>query len=296
MHTLGEWILGNTHWLYTKIWETPVFFLDYWSFVHFWSGFVLFCLLLVFRVKQRFRWLFFIVSLYEVIEIAFIFMAFNAFRPETLKDQLTDIVVGMLGGGVAFGMVRVASLARRSQGRMRPALFHPVFRWALTAVTIAFPWVGSYQYRYNLPCLNAEGFNWYTFSLWTFGIFAILWVWEALRPRLQETWMRSLVLWGMYVLCLLAAEAIGFYGIGVRESGHPYTRPLVAGLIHGTRVLHGFYLSVPFLAILASRLFRKLFDRAVASLAVPVFQSDFRHAFPRMGLDKRPAVLEDAQT
>lgn len=101
LRAVVEWINEVTAPLYTVIYGNAIFFIDYWSFVHFTSGAVVFSALTALRFKRRWLILFLLLLLYELIEITTIFVALDLFRPETLKDQVTDILVGGLGAAAA---------------------------------------------------------------------------------------------------------------------------------------------------------------------------------------------------
>ena len=77
-----EWACVHTEFLYTMIYENGFVFFDFWSIAHFWSGMVLFLLLAALNVKYKLFWMVFFILLYELIEVSFIFFAFNIFQPE----------------------------------------------------------------------------------------------------------------------------------------------------------------------------------------------------------------------
>lgn len=99
---LYEWILASTGVLYAEIWRSPWFFLDLWSIVHLVSGALLALGLLAVRRRRPLATLFLILVAYEVAELGFVWLAVRLFRPEILPDQVTDVVVGMIGGAVVW--------------------------------------------------------------------------------------------------------------------------------------------------------------------------------------------------
>ena len=101
MEKLYFLIRTNTAGLYHVLYSSPLFFIDYWSFVHLLSGFFLMGLARRLRVKRRWALLLTILLGYEVLEIAFIYASVRLFLPETFPDQVTDIVVGLAGAWVA---------------------------------------------------------------------------------------------------------------------------------------------------------------------------------------------------
>ena len=84
--------------LYSVLYRNDYFFLDYWSFVHFISGFIIMVLLTMKVQRRHFLWLFILLLSWETEEWLFVLIALKIFRPEVLPDQVTDIVVGFCGG------------------------------------------------------------------------------------------------------------------------------------------------------------------------------------------------------
>lgn len=95
MEALYYFILSNTAGLYRVIYRCPLFMIDYWTFVHAFSGFALMALALRLRLRRRWRLIATILVVYELFEIAFVYASVRIFLPETFPDQLTDIVVGL---------------------------------------------------------------------------------------------------------------------------------------------------------------------------------------------------------
>jgi uncharacterized membrane protein YeaQ/YmgE (transglycosylase-associated protein family) len=191
-------ILSKTQWLYIKIFENQLVFIDYWSFVHCWSGIVLFTILLWLDVDRPRPKLVALLLLYEIVEIAFIYFALDIFRPETLKDQLIDILVGVSG----------ALLARK-------ILYQQYFLHHLTvlftSVTISFGWVGSYQYHYNVGALNSFGLNWWAFALWSIGIVILLKIWTSLKEIIRHPIVCLTLTWAVHCAVLFLGEYIRHY-------------------------------------------------------------------------------------
>jgi hypothetical protein len=235
-------ILDQSSWLYTKLYQNELFFFDLWSIVHLWSGFSIYLLLRALQLKRPMIVLALILILYEIAEILFIYFAFMIFRPETIKDQFTDIFVGMAGAALSWLYLKAA--ARYREKAVSPA---EIFLILVVSFTYAFVWVGFYHYRYNNEAYNTQGIAWPTAMGWTFGGVVILGLFrllpvKKLLPRLALTWL-------LFFTGLLAFEYLYFYILDVREiSGLPL-KPLIFGLIHGTRKLHVFYVIAPFIII-----------------------------------------------
>jgi len=265
MHELGTWILVNTRCQYTRLCENRLLFVDLWSFHHLWSGAVLYALL--HRLRPRARWtaLLTLLLAYEILELLFIFLAFHAFRPETLKDQLTDIAVGMLGALICEGLARgCRRLERRRVGQGRRALRH--ITAALAAATVAFLWVVGYQYRYNVEVLNSHGLNWWAFSCWSIGLVVNLEIYGALRRAGRQPAASLLCTWGIHLAGLLVVEYAGYHLLGIREVGHTERRALLADVVHGTRGLFAFYLTAPVTGVACHRLLDRTFRAALGSV------------------------------
>lgn len=254
MTALGHFIVSHTQWLYTRLWESPVFFIDLWSVAHAWSGFVLMALAVRLRVGRAWWSVGAVLMAYELVELGFIAIAFHAFHPESLKDQLTDLAVGFAG----------AAVARRVCSPRVSDAFRASFTPVLAGGTIAFVWVGSYGYVYSAPAFNSPGLNAWAFALWT-ALLAFLGFFErTLRTRLPRATGRFASSTFMYAAILGVAEYLGHWVFEIREVGHPGALPLAMGLIHGTPALHAFYVTAPLWAALAHRALAWLLARPLS--------------------------------
>jgi hypothetical protein len=92
MRTIVELINKNGDWLYVKLFENPIFFFDFWSLVHFWSGGILLTIILTKGYRNKWSILFSLLLFYEIVEISMLYVSLNVFLPETIKDQFTDIL------------------------------------------------------------------------------------------------------------------------------------------------------------------------------------------------------------
>ena len=145
MENFVIWIKHHSGWLYEKIYENQFFFIDYWSFAHLWSGFVLFTMLLSLRKRNPFLWLLIYLSFYEIFEIAMLYLSLHVFQPETIKDQFTDIFVGMIGGILSY-------LYINQKANNRNTFFEKIDIEALfVAETISFLWVDRSQFFFFQP-------------------------------------------------------------------------------------------------------------------------------------------------
>ncbi|HRG97135.1 MAG TPA: hypothetical protein PLR99_12860 [Polyangiaceae bacterium] len=286
MNDAGNELLSRTSWLYTKLLEGPFFFFDLWSLAHLYSGFFVMLVVLALRARRPWAWLVAALVAYELLELAFIYVAFHAFRPETLKDQVTDVVVGALGGLVA------ARLARRSAALTRPARARVARHGAafLAAVAIAFEWVGHYGYRYSRPFFNSPGLSWWAFLLWTLGLVAVAEGYAFFEARLGSRLKALAVTAAGYGAALGVVEYLGYAVLEIREVGHPGRAALALDLVHGTRALHAFYLGAPWLGVLAFVGLRRLLDGAASGAATRAAEEDGARGAEEDGAGRGPAV------
>jgi len=260
MQPAAEWVLHHTQWLYTMLYVHPLFFLDYWSIAHLWSGCVIYLLLRAVGVRRPWRLLLVGLLGYEVVEITLRYVALHVFLPETITDQVTDIVIGSVGAFAAAEWLR------------RPRE-HDHVAATLTAATIAFGWVGSYQYRYNLEFLNSPGINGWAFVCWVGTVLAILRWYRWAEVRWAAPGMALATTWVFGVLGLmLPIEFLGYTLLGIHEVGHPAAQPLLLDLVHGTSTLFTFYLTAPITIVavyLQARLLLTRASRTATAEAVP---------------------------
>lgn len=255
-----EYFYQQTQWLYTVLWDNPFFFIDYWSFVHFWSGF---CLLLVFsamRLKHPWVYLLGILIAYEVLEVLFIWFALHVFRPETMRDQGTDIIIGTAG---ALFCHYSQALKRFTQPENNKGEF--LIQASFISFTIAFLWVGFYQYHYNHSFLNAKGLNLLAYGLWSFGGVGYLLIHKSLSNRIFYRVKRYAYSYLIYLVGLFIVELIGYRLLIIKEMSFP-DRALIMNLIHGNTVLHIYYLVFPVIIVLVFKGFHPIFFRAAEYL------------------------------
>lgn len=258
MNGLGQAIHEHTGWLYTRLHENPLLFIDLWSLVHLWSGFILMSLLRRPCPHRRWSLLVALLAGWEVLEMAFVYFAFDLFLPETIKDQVTDLAVGLLGGVLCEVFARYY--------RSAPAVLPPVTR-VLVSLTLSFVWVGSYGYRYNHDFLNSPGINWWAFLLWFLGNSGVIVYHARMRARLRSLHMATLWTLAGYVPALLMVEFVGFVVLRIQEVSHQ-GHPLMLDLIHGPPLLWAAYATAPLLTIgvylVAMRHFGRSFRTAEA--------------------------------
>lgn len=237
------YILDQSAWLYTKIYQNKLFFFDLWSIVHCWSGFSIYLVLRAIRLKHPLVILASILITYEVIEILFVYFAFMVFHPETIKDQFTDIFVGITGAILCKVYLNIVSEIKDKNPL--PVALTLMF---IVSFTYAFPWVGFYHYHYNVEAYNFPGINWSTVLAWTLGGIYILLI--VVYAPARNLILRIVLAWTSFFILLLLFEYFYYYILEVRETSGLPLKPLIFGVCHGTRKMHVFYLLAPFMIIL----------------------------------------------
>lgn len=164
----------NLNWLYTRLYENDWFYIDYWSFVHCWSGFLLFLFLL--RLNIKFKWVTLILLLisYEGIEIVLRFMRINIFNSEVFTDTSTDLCVGMIGGVIA----QIIYIRKRKFYKRELNFWEPCF---LTSISLAFVISGFYNFSSNITALENGERQPIIFVHWVLIIFSLLFIFRLLR-------------------------------------------------------------------------------------------------------------------
>jgi hypothetical protein len=102
--------------LYTVVYKTSFFFIDYWSFVHLASGFLIVSAATRLGLRRPFLLLALILVSWEVVEIAFVYAAVHVFKPETIPDQFTDIIIGFMGGFMGGFFMKARKEGRNGKG------------------------------------------------------------------------------------------------------------------------------------------------------------------------------------
>lgn len=231
-------IVSHTDGLYTVVFTSRFFFLDLWSCIHFASGAAIMAALRAVRCSRPFGVLLVILFLYEVLELSFTYLAVNLFRPEILPDQVTDVVVGLVGGGLMWVVAKL---------QVQRVVGDQLRRWLPTAVELSVAvvmsgiWVASYGYCYNVPLLNSPAINWWAFLLWSLGLFATIKVFKHVRKAVGSGVLASLITWLLYLLGLFVVEFIGYRLMGIHEQTNE--GPFLFGLIHGSQVLKAYYVT-----------------------------------------------------
>ncbi len=227
--------------LYTIIFSTDYFFVDYWSFVHLINGFIIIFIFKRYNYKHPFFILMSILIGWEIIEISFIYFSIKVFNPETIPDQITDIFIGFLGGLIMQFLPSFFKIAR-------PFILTPLKSIeAILSCSVSFIWVGYYGYRYNVEFFNSPFINWLAFLLWSVGLFLTIKIYKLLGNIFTNLYKRILITWIIYFATLIIVEYFGYYVFEIRQVTNE--SPLIFGLIHGTIILKFYYIFAGILAI-----------------------------------------------
>jgi len=247
------WIRQQTSWLYLQVYQNHLFFLDFWSIVHCWSGFVVFTLLLVLRYRQPWFWLFLYLFLYELVEISMVYWSLHVFRVETIKDQFTDIFVGLIGGYISYLFIYQRS---RCDYRFFRILD---FESLLVAMTLAFLWVGQASFFFPQPKnVNLFGLDLFFWRL--LAVYLLVRIYASIKSQTDTT----------KPLLLFSGSCFSFYFlVEIAVSKEIY---LVKDLNEiwqhlATRSHSLIYLAIfPFLAMLFHHMFTVILQKAAAEL------------------------------
>lgn len=241
MEDLYHFIRESTAGLYVTIYTSRFFFIDYWSFVHLFSGVLLIAASIRLGVRRRWLATMGVLVGYELLELAFIYLSIGLFLPETIPDQVTDVFVGALGGLAAESVT--SSAGRRLLKRFARNVPKGVPGDLLLSSLLAFTWVRFYGYRYNVPFLNSPFLSWWAFTIWTTSLFAMLCLHRSCWSRGWTGPRATGVVWAATLALTLSGEFVGYRVLGIREvRGYP---PLILGLVHGTLALKLTYVFAP---------------------------------------------------
>lgn len=189
------------------------------------------------------------------------YLAPHTFRIGSFSGQFADIFTGMMGGYLAEVFLRLASgsILKHEKGILRIIAF-------LAAFSYSFTWVGFYRYRYNIPYFNFPGINLATLVFWTSGAYTTIIFFQFLKRR--NILIRLLITWPVYILVLFSVEFIGYSIFRLHENSVRDAKAMAFGLIHGTNILHFFYLTSPIFTIGLFCLFKWLIYRSISNVPV----------------------------
>ncbi len=249
------WIKGHTGWLYTQIYENPIFFIDFWSFAHLWSGFVVFSALLALRYKRPWMWLIIYLTMYEIVELLMLYFSNHVFKPETIKDQFTDIFVGILGGGVSYLYLNYRTLKRI--GVLETIDFESLF----VAETVSFLWVDRPHFFIFQPYQESSPSM--VNYLWRILLGYLLLRMYARFRKTNGNYLRDIMLFtsAYFALYILSGFLTGKYNINILSD-----KPLISDSTQFDISYFLYQLWYPFLMILSYRALYRLLIKATEEL------------------------------
>jgi hypothetical protein len=194
---LWDWYLSHSAFLYDVIFGKGWFYIDHWSLVHCWSGAVLITLLASLRFRNRWFWLVFFLTAYEVLEVSFVFVAWHIFRPERLNDQLMDVLIGSvaaMGWNLLLVNMEVKTFRRILMG--------------FASATMAFPVAGIAIRR--IPA-GVSGMDWILLGLLTLAGTLYLLALRALKVRNFAKTTTMVVPWMVLAFALWTLVPVGLW-------------------------------------------------------------------------------------
>lgn len=231
--------------------------------MHFYSGSLIILFIEILHIRKKWVVLFVSLLSYEIVEICIRYIALNVFLPETIKDQFTDIFVGMLGGFIISALMTKARQVEMIESRNRLVLNIDII---CTSFFTSFLWVGSYGYRYSIEFFNSIGINYTAFLLWWTGIMIFGKIYYSLKSK-QDSCLKVILLsWGIYFVGLCLLEYFFYHILRVREIGASEHKAMLFDIVHGTTALHIFYLVVPFVSIAFLESINKLLHKVLAAM------------------------------
>ncbi|OGU59240.1 MAG: hypothetical protein A2X64_01735 [Ignavibacteria bacterium GWF2_33_9] len=257
MQNIITLINQNTTWLYTKIYENQIFLFDFWTVTNFIIGSIIFCLMVILKIRYKYLYLIGILIVWEIIEMLVLYSNGDRFMIESLNDQFTDIILGLLGAGFAHLILHY--FPKITKFKLIDLNF---ISSVLTAFLIAFLWVGFYQYHYSRPTFNFPGFNMWAMTLWTIGYFFIIRGYNFYKRHLKKLPLAVIATWITYFIVLFCVEYLGRYIFEIKEVSSEENTPLIFNLVWGNDILHIVYSFAPIIAILVFHPIRKLINSA----------------------------------
>lgn len=239
-----------TVWLHYPLFEYGLFYIDLWSLVHFWSGLMVFIGLTVLGWKNRWGWLTFFLTAFEVLEATIFISVMRMFRPEKLPDCFTDILIGLAGGYLVYFLF---------EKRKITSDYSRIFIFFLAAGVVSFLWTGNSGYLFDTSIPDAYAMNWGIFCGWLLAGILILYFYAKMRfmnfsvlKSIALTWITSLA----PLLILVSCDTNLGFSSGIMKENYS---SLISFLpVNATKTF--FYLTSPFLFILLYILLTTLFE------------------------------------
>ncbi len=243
MHLSFARFLAFTKWLYYRLYDSQFFYIDYWSFVHIISGFMLVVILLALNLKYKKTIFISLIVLWEVVEVLFKYFALNIFRPETIKDQINDIVIGLLAGYITYLFIKYGA-AIFSKNHISTQLLSNFF----TALILGFLWAGTYQSQKSIEIFNATGLNFLNFLFWTLLIALFIFALFFLNRYLKKSWISFSIVSLLYYFCLFTINIIS-QNAEINTSPSNLSLMFLFSYIHDNQIIKIGFIIAPFIII-----------------------------------------------
>lgn len=236
--------------LYTKVFVGRFFFFDLWSINHMWTGFMLYLILSGLRIKKPFTVILVCLFGYEVFEISLTWFATSIFIPEIIKDQVTDIFIGLTGSFVGFLFLsNYDFLINR---------FHLVVQNVFIffiSMSFSFLWL---VFSHESVCLygpSCRETNFIIFFLWLTQAFITIAVFR------KSGLLKSIRPWAVFVVTFILATVLNFCLIFLPKASGLKPDNLIYWL-SSTRIKLILFPLIPFLLLAAHEAFIKLVLKA----------------------------------
>jgi hypothetical protein len=211
MKEILVFIRQHTIWLHHTIIEYKLIYIDLWSFVHLWSGAIVFACLSLLKWKNRWGWLLFFLTAFEILE-AFLFIAvLKLFQPEKIPDVFMDIIIGMAGGYLVFYLFEKSSISK--------GVSNSIIK-VFSSISLAFFWVGHYGFEYSLNNLNLGILNIQAFTLYTVMGYFLLFLFEWFEKFAIKTYLKYFLFGLSYLFILLILYMFFAFIMGISEVLH----------------------------------------------------------------------------
>lgn len=258
-------IKHHTAWLYNQIYENHYFFIDLWSIVHCWSGFVVFTLLLVLHYKRPWMWLVIYLTTYEIVEILMLYVSLHIFNPETIKDQFTDIFVGIFGGLLSY-------LFAYQKSRIKFSIIRDIgFEALFVAMTFAFLWVGQ-PYFFFFESAENDPFSLTTFFQRLLFVYLLLRLYCSHKSLEDKVWNR----WVVFTLTYFVLNILLAFFAGIYTFEGSIDLSIADKLLLFNSSIFVFQLWFPFLAIMSYEVIYLVLDKSGAEFGKKINVSSYR--------------------
>ncbi len=221
-------------WLHNVLFEYKLIYWDLWTIVHFMSGALAFACLSALNSKKRWKNLFFILAGFEALEATVFIGILRLFMPEKIPDVFMDIIVGMVGGYLAYRIFEKATLSDRSK-QLIVAI--------ISSAIVAFFWTGFYHYQLNIPLGNNAALNFVVFLFWCFIGTMIILIFRIISRKINKLFFAVIGVYIIVAIFFLPLNYLIVEALNIHELSHETARSF-SGIVNVR------YSSVKFIAIL----------------------------------------------